>query len=184
MVWRNSSKCSHYLVLLSLNDDNWKIIDFGVTTEGSSRQARTTRRARGTECYRAPELVSDDSRASNKADIFSLGCVSYELAFGRKAFSGDLCVFRYATFKQKLDVPVDELNLDYRGRAYLSQIINRMLEIDWWRRPSACDILDQLNWLPSEKAPILYTGREIMIERRSCLWENALWSSIWQVPKF
>ena len=54
----------------------------------------STRQARGTESYRAPELlgVLGDMRYSQKSDIWSVGVILYELFMRKKAFAGDLGV--------------------------------------------------------------------------------------------
>ena len=167
--------------------DKWKLTDFGLTAEGTSKVALTTQLQRGTEGYRAPEILSDNSpgRASNKADIFALGCLIYELAFGKKAFWRDFQLFLYARGEEKLDIPAEELDLDHRRRAYLLQMISRMLEIDWWKRPSASHILDELKRLQNKRGTMIYEGRVIEIEQQSGLWIQANWSPIWyEFPYF
>ena len=54
----------------------------------------STRQARGTESYRAPELlgVLGEMRYSQKSDIWSVGVILYELFMRKKAFAGDLGV--------------------------------------------------------------------------------------------
>ena len=41
---------------------------------------------RGTPCYMAPELFSDDATHSTASDLWALGCVMYECAMGRAPF--------------------------------------------------------------------------------------------------
>lgn len=43
----------------------------------------------GTTCYVAPEQLKGDNAPTIENDIFSLGCVLYELLEGKKAFDGD-----------------------------------------------------------------------------------------------
>jgi eukaryotic-like serine/threonine-protein kinase len=97
------------IVLLSVTDNAWKITNFGLTFEGNSRHAYTTRHARGTESYRAPELVRERSIVTKNSDIWALGCILYELAFSKKAFPTDYRVFEYIHSRGKLeldDLPV------------------------------------------------------------------------------
>jgi serine/threonine protein kinase len=60
------------LVLYSSHDKLWEIADFGLTTEGTSKHAITTESSKGTEGYRAPELLLDDPKFSNKVDVWAV----------------------------------------------------------------------------------------------------------------
>ena len=82
-------------VLYSRRKNLWKIIDFGNTVEATSQNPRTSRYVRGTAGYRAPELILDSHIYTNKADVWALGCILYELAVGKKAFDSDWNVIRY-----------------------------------------------------------------------------------------
>lgn len=63
--------------------------------------------ATGTPSYRAPELLRGiDFTYTNKVDIWALGCIFYELLFGRKAFAGDFAVREYSSSPEKLDIPI------------------------------------------------------------------------------
>jgi len=88
----------------------WKIGDFGFTAECSSKfRDQSSKDGRGTEGYRAPELRIKDPRYSTKTDVWSLGCVLYELAFGKQAFLDDWNVREYVQSKE-LDLPFDSLS--------------------------------------------------------------------------
>jgi len=76
-----------------------KLLDFGLATEDSFRStshARSltaaadngTRRDPGTVGYMSPEQVRGEP-ADQRSDIFSLGCVLYEMLAGRRPFGGD-----------------------------------------------------------------------------------------------
>lgn len=63
-----------------------KITDFGIARidlDHSSQKGIV-----GSPCYMSPEQVKEEE-IEDKSDIFSLGCVLYELLTGEKAFSGD-----------------------------------------------------------------------------------------------
>src|SRR5271169_6862808 len=85
------------LVLYSRKDSVWKLADFGFTSEATSTTLQTSVDGKGTPGYRAPELVRS-SKYNNKTDIWSLGCILYELAVGQKAFPDDFATFTYTTF--------------------------------------------------------------------------------------
>lgn len=87
------AKCM--LVMFSLSSKQWKLGDFGLATGATSQFLNTTRDGRGKPCYRAPEILREgQSRFNNKSDIWSLGCVLYVLATGKKPFASDFEVFR------------------------------------------------------------------------------------------
>ena len=62
--------------------------DFGSASQATSKRLNTTFFARGTESYRAPEVLLN-YRFNNRADIFALGSIIYEILTGRKLFSSD-----------------------------------------------------------------------------------------------
>ncbi len=76
-------------------DGRVKILDFGLASvhEGASPDARTATiteagTVMGTPGYMAPEQVKGQP-ADARSDIFSLGCVIYEMTSGHRAFGGD-----------------------------------------------------------------------------------------------
>ena len=122
----------------------WKITDFGLTSEGSSRIAYTTHHSRGTESYRAPELLKDGSVVSMKSDVFALGCILYELVTTQKAFPRDFHAFEYTRDRRMPEIIVPDA-VDNRGVSYFTQLIRAVLQVDWWKRPPARDILRLLS---------------------------------------
>src|SRR5271170_7974926 len=84
------------LVLYSLKENKWKLVDFGITSQATTDQANPTIYARGTGGYRAPELLSLPAAFTNKVDIWALGCIFYELLTdGEKSFQDDFSVQTY-----------------------------------------------------------------------------------------
>jgi len=83
-------------VLFSSVQNCWKIGDFGTASSATSKRLHTTRYSRGTTGYRAPELLdSGNPRFNNKADIFALGCIIYEVLTGTKLFVDDFKIHSY-----------------------------------------------------------------------------------------
>ncbi len=78
-------------------DGYWpKVTDFGiakVVAEVDDRMKTRSRSSMGTPSYMAPEQIHDASRVDRRADIFSLGCLLYELVTGRMAFDADAELF-------------------------------------------------------------------------------------------
>jgi serine/threonine protein kinase len=135
---------SHMLTLLVLfsNEDNvWKLGDFGLVAEGTSNTAKTTSRARGTPCYRAPELVRESSAFSRKTDIWALGCILHELVFSKKAFDNDYKVFEFASSDKQFELTSEQMSsVDESSMTKLSTIILKCLDRDFQRRPSAGEL--------------------------------------------
>jgi tetratricopeptide (TPR) repeat protein len=142
---RNStnSNCLAYVVLYSSAKNLWKIADFGTTVEGTSTHAQSTALARGTASYRAPELLAEEPMYTNKLDIWALGCILYELATGRPAFTGDWDVRSFTLSKSIIEVP----NIGYpeKFQVQLSTAIDALLRKDWRERPKAPDICKKFN---------------------------------------
>ena len=177
------------LVLLSTRSCAWKIGDFEFTLEGTSKRAYTTKFARGTECYRAPELVSDLPTVSMKSDIWALGCILYELVGGgKKAFPHDFHVFQYRVNKCKPDTPSFPEELDNRLKSYILELLDAMLEVDWWKRPSAREILNVLSSLHEETTKVyLVDGsgalrQPLRLYYVSESWKAVFWKRCWFVP--
>ncbi len=87
---------------IMLTDGNVaKLMDFGLArSEGRSRLTQAGMIV-GTVLYMAPELVLQ-GEADARSDLYSLGCVLYELATGRPPFSGDDPI---SIISQHLQVP-------------------------------------------------------------------------------
>lgn len=82
-----------FVVLYSFRSNCWKITDFGFTAEATSKRAHTTHLARGSASYRAPELLAEFPKYTNKVDIWALGCILYELVCHKRTFAGDWAVY-------------------------------------------------------------------------------------------
>lgn len=136
------------IVLYSCQHHTWKIADFGIATEGTSKHSQTTRYSRGTTSYRAPELIID-GKFTNKVDIWSAGCILYEVIFKQKLFASDYAVYDYVhkfrNSKERLQFPF-ELAICQEGsfRTSMEDLVCKMLELDALLRPSAADLLSSL----------------------------------------
>jgi len=126
----------------------WKIADFGLSAEGTSRRERTTEYSRGTPSYRPPELIREKSTYTNKVDIWAIGCILYELVFQRTAFDGDMAVWEYNLSKEPLEIPVeiklrpkvtgeDPHSIRIPSVTVLRTVVHSALERIHLKRPSA-----------------------------------------------
>jgi eukaryotic-like serine/threonine-protein kinase len=76
-------------VMVTRNGDV-KVMDFGIARAMDDAQATTTQTAQviGTVQYLSPEQARGE-RVDSRSDLYSVGCVLYELLTGRPPFTGD-----------------------------------------------------------------------------------------------
>jgi serine/threonine protein kinase len=129
-----------------MKDRRWKIADFGISAEGTSRRARTTHYARGTSSYRAPELLQESgSTFTNKVDIWALGCILYELVTHKLAFSNDWAIMAYSSSTANLDPASFSSAYTEQSKCVLAALIRVMLQVEKTSRPSAKSIVAALS---------------------------------------
>jgi serine/threonine protein kinase len=189
---RNSNRrgiAALIVVLLSARTATWKIADFGLTSEGTSGRAYTTRLSRGTDCYRGPELIGEvsDNVVSMKSDIWALGCIIYELILDKKAFRNDVQVFLFASDTSRLEFPVLPEDVDVRCRSVVNLLWRSMLVKDWWKRPSSGEILQCLQTFSESTALVYFSpkrrhARLMWSEQMRTTdrrWRSVLWARCW-----
>src|SRR5208282_718979 len=71
------------------DNDNIKLIDFGIASDSASRRLTYTNftTALGTPNYISPEQVKG-KRGDSRSDIYSMGVILYEMLTGKLPFSG------------------------------------------------------------------------------------------------
>jgi serine/threonine protein kinase len=112
--------------------------------DGSSRIAHITRYSRGTECYRAPELIVGTDY-TNKVDLWAIGCILYDLVFWRKPFDSDYAARRYAESGKEFEVPLEPNSKisERKQTEFITRIIRELLKADGSERPSARSLYEQ-----------------------------------------
>jgi len=83
-------KPGNVLLAVDRNEVIPKVTDFGLAksrAEGGVRRTRTGT-TMGTPAYMAPEQIRDASSVDERADIYSLGCILYELVCGVPPYDG------------------------------------------------------------------------------------------------
>jgi serine/threonine-protein kinase len=89
--------------LLLSADGLVKLTDFGLARSHESRDITVTGFFVGTPFYVAPEQVENSRGADVRADLYSLGCVFFELLTGRVPYAGDRA---WDVVMQHLNAPV------------------------------------------------------------------------------
>ena len=130
-------------VLYSAKQQIWKVADFGITQEGTSRTPLITASSRGTSSYRAPELLTDSPAYTNKVDVFAFGCVVFEIFTGRKRFSSDWEVHKLLQSTETVKATAEVFDASAHGKS-CSQLIEGMLNVDWTARPTCEGILEHI----------------------------------------
>lgn len=139
------------LVLYQSRQETWKIGDFGNTTNKPVRAGAHVR-TRGSESYRAPELISEPSLVTHKVDIWALGCILYELLTSKRAFGGDIDVCEYELTLRAPQISIPSCPIDLQ--AHLSDILEEFLALDFTRRPAAADarcVFDSYKRVPGSR---------------------------------
>jgi tetratricopeptide (TPR) repeat protein len=117
----------------------------------------------GTPTYMAPEQAAADPSTDHRADIYSFGCLAYELLAGRPPFMAKTPQRLLAAHMGEVPQPIAELRPD--TPALLADLVMRCLEKDADARPQqAGDIVRVLETVTSGSghqaaAPILLSGR-------------------------
>jgi serine/threonine-protein kinase len=98
----------------------------------------------GTPAYMAPEQAAGDPATDHRADIYSFGCVAYELLAGHPPFTGRSSHQLVRAHMTETPRPIDELRPDVSFG--LAELVMRCLEKEPERRPqTARDVLQQLD---------------------------------------
>jgi serine/threonine protein kinase len=118
-------------------------------SKGTTTQAKTTMSGRGKQGYRAPELLLDSQQSYNKkVDIWSLGCILYELSVGTKPFSTDWATLQFA--QERSVITVNIVGGSGTVCEHLQTLICDMLQHDFRDRPSITMIREALRGLRLE----------------------------------
>ncbi len=157
-----------------------KIVDFGlarVTEAGEGSSADTGKTATetgvvlGTAAYMSPEQA-EGRRVDARSDIFSFGCVLYEMVSGRRAFAGDSIASTLAAVLKDPPKPLNEVLENVSPD--LEKFIGRCLQKDPERRWQAMpDLLVTLRELQEESASRPLAAKE-RNGARSRLWLSLL----------
>jgi serine/threonine protein kinase/Tol biopolymer transport system component len=108
-------------------EGNAKVMDFGIARSLKGKGMTATGAMIGTPEYMSPEQV-DGKEADQRADIYSLGIILYEMVTGKVPFGGDTA-FAVA-LKHKSEPPESPKKLNPQIPENLSRLILKCLEKD------------------------------------------------------
>ncbi|MET0134846.1 MAG: serine/threonine-protein kinase [Kibdelosporangium sp.] len=121
-----------------------KVLDFGIAVLRDADVTRITRSAEsvGTPAYMAPEQAMHGT-ASPSSDLYSLGCVLYELLTGRHVFEGGTPLATMHRHYTETPAPVLQLRPD--TQPVLADLVTRLLAKRQDQRPAnAAEVYDVL----------------------------------------
>ena len=154
--------------IMILTNGQAKLMDFGIARIPGSELTQT-KHPLGTPSYIAPELLKS-SKGDFRSDIFSLGCVAYELLLGEKAFKGDSL---YILAQQILDsLPVEPRKIQNNFPMTLQLILGKMLIKDCSLRYSnAGELGKDLVEFQNDSNP-----NSDFKKKLQCPWQTKVWS--------
>lgn len=122
------------------------------TSRGVHANLTRTGIAIGTARYMSPEQVRKE-KLDARTDLFSFGLVLYEMATGRRAFTGETTAMVHDAILNQTPSAVNDLNSTVpRG---LDSVIAKALEKDRWRRyQSAAEMQADLERVRREMHPV------------------------------
>ncbi|MBA3391439.1 MAG: serine/threonine protein kinase [Deltaproteobacteria bacterium] len=110
-----------------------KILDFGIAKLGTSAMTQTGG-AMGTPTYMSPEQWKNATKVDGRADLYSLGCLVFEMATGRPPFLaesiGELCNLHLNEAPPSVRSIVADVNPAFDA------FVERLLAKDFQARPS------------------------------------------------
>ena len=174
-----------------------KILDFGVArirrrdvdVDGATDPQLTVRgSAIGTIGYMAPEVIAGQT-ADFRADIFSLGCILYEMATGRRAFGGQTPMEIVAACLREEPAAISTIRRDLPAAfssivekalrkdpaaryASMSAVRDDLRELTLSSKPSAA-ATERASSLPKPEFPLLGREQELRAIRTMIVDERA-----------
>ncbi len=142
-----------------------KILDFGLSKmQKSSVELTQPNVVMGTASYMAPEQIVGE-KVSSQSDLFSFGCVMYEIVTGTKPFPGDSALSVSYSIMNSQPEPIQNTRKDIP--AELESIIQKALE----KRPesryqSATEILADLDEIKDARDGNGAVSRKVGLQNR------------------
>jgi serine/threonine protein kinase len=119
---------------LFFGDDGRVVLgDFGIAYDGDDSDITGTGITVGTYAYMAPEQICADREISGKSDLYSLGCVLYEMLTGKPPYTGANFAQIWDQHLHSSPTPLAELGIECPS--WLTQLLDHLLQKDPEQRP-------------------------------------------------
>jgi serine/threonine protein kinase len=107
--------------------------DFGIARDTHDVDLSDHGKTVGTYAYMSPEQICADRAITGKADLYSLGCVAYQMLAGRPPFQGANFAQIWDQHLHAAPKPLSELGVECP--AWLEALVMQLLEKEPHRRP-------------------------------------------------
>jgi beta-lactam-binding protein with PASTA domain len=143
--------------MLTSDDSGVKVMDFGIARTTSGDTLTQTAAVLGTASYLSPEQAQGQS-VDARTDIYSLGCVLYEMLTGRPPFTGESPVS--IAYKHVKEDPVAPSRLNPDVSADIDAVVLKAMAKNPDNRYQSADELRQdlerlLKGQPTEATPLM-----------------------------
>jgi serine/threonine protein kinase len=119
---------------LFFGDDGRLILgDFGIARDTLDPNSTDAGKAVGTYAYMSPEQICADRQITGKADLYSLGCVLYEMLVGRPPFAGENFAQIWDQHLHATPCGITEQRVECPE--WLEQLVMQLLEKEPHKRP-------------------------------------------------
>ncbi|MBL4883688.1 MAG: serine/threonine protein kinase [Planctomycetaceae bacterium] len=118
-----------------------KLSDFGLVSVMSEAKLTADGRTLGTVQYMSPEQIRGKPKLTHRSDIYSLGCVFYEMLTGHSPFEGDNPAVILQAHLKKTPASICAVNRDCP--VVLEQLVFDMLAKDPEDRPATATIVSE-----------------------------------------
>ncbi|MBC8353132.1 MAG: protein kinase [Planctomycetes bacterium] len=119
--------------ILIAEDGTVKIADFRIDRSRNPWCGTSTRLTLERAAYRAPEQLAGNQEPTHKTDLYSLGCIMFEMLVGKPPFVGDTVEDLVRQHREDEAPRVD--GIIFECPVWLSTIIAQLLEKDPAKRP-------------------------------------------------
>ena len=152
--------------IMITSDGEVKVMDFGIARTSSGDTLTQTAAILGTASYLSPEQAQGES-VDARSDIYSLGCVLYEMLTGGPPFTGDSPVsIAYKHVRENPTLP-SQMNPDI-APALEAVVMKAMAKNPENRYQSADELRDDLErvrqGLPTIATPILAESTAVLTQ--------------------
>ncbi|MBA3539380.1 MAG: serine/threonine protein kinase, partial [Deltaproteobacteria bacterium] len=128
-----------------------KVLDFGLAKlQGNPSMTTSTMTGMGTPLYMSPEQWRSSANVDGRADLYSLGCVIFEMACGRPPF--EAASFAEACAKHLAEIPPLASDVVTSIPESLDRLLARMLIKNPALRPALVDVRTALDAIRNGRA--------------------------------